>query len=342
MIALNGQDDPSLSEGLLSLIVVENTNGLYRCEAVLGNWGAVNQSIGYLYFDRQTLDFGKGLSVKIGRDTVFDGKIMALEAHYRNRGPRELAVLAEDRLQDLRMTRRTRTFSNVTDADVINRIANDHGLSPQVNVTGPTHKVLAQVNQSDLAFLRERARAIDAEIWMENTTLRAESRAGRNGTPLQLAYGDNLREFSVIADLAGQRTSMIVSGWDVAGKTALNHEATDSVISNELGDGVSGSSILSSSFGPRKEAVVHTVPLTSSEAQAEAEAFFRMAARRFVVGRGVADTDSRLRVGAAVDLQGLGPLFNGAYYVSEIKHLFDGAKGIRTEFTAERPALGQP
>jgi hypothetical protein len=39
-------------------------------------------------------------------------------------------------------------------------------------------------------------------------------------------------------------------------------------------------------------------------------------------------------------LAGLGPLFNGRYYLSEVRHTFDFARGIRTAFTAERPGLG--
>ena len=36
----------------------------------------------------------------------------------------------------------------------------------------------------------------------------------------------------------------------------------------------------------------------------------------------------------------LGPWFDGKYYVSEVCHRFDGASGIRTEFTGERPGIG--
>jgi phage protein D len=156
-----------------------------------------------------------------------------------------------------------------------------------------------------------------------------------------MTYGSTLREFSVRADLVQQLTALQVCGWDVAGKSALKHEATDSIISGELGGGVSGASVLSSAFGERKEVVVHTVPHNSQETQAQAEAFFKTAARRFIVGRGTAQTDSRLRVGSSVELQGVGPLFNGNYYLAEVRHMFDGVKGMRTEFTAERCGLGR-
>ncbi len=341
-INVGGQDNASLAEGLLSLLIVENTQGLYRCEALFGNWGLKDNNIGFLYFDRQTLDFGKVFKIKLGTAPIFDGRITALESSFPEGRPPELNVLAEDRFQDLRMTRRTRTFTDVSDSNVINQVANEHGLSPNVNVTGPTYKVLAQINQSDLAFLRERARAIDAELWMNGSTLNAKSHANRNGGTLEMTYGNKLREFSALADLAGQRTSVAVNGWDVSGKSGLQYEATDSVISSELNGDTSGVSILQAALGQRKEALAHTVPLNSQEAQAEAETFFRMSARRFVTGRGLAETDSQLRVGSYVNLQGLGPLFSGKYYVCEVKHLFDGAKGLRTEFVAERPGMGSP
>ena len=40
-----------------------------------------------------------------------------------------------------------------------------------------------------------------------------------------------------------------------------------------------------------------------------------------------------VRVGVKVDLQNLGPLFNGKYYVTEVSHIFDGVKGLRSELT---------
>jgi phage protein D len=340
-INVAGQDQAALTGGLLSLLIAENTAGLYRCEARFGNWGTQNSNIDFLYFDRALLDFGKAFKVKIGDQTIFEGRITGLEAEFPEARPPALTVLAEDRFQDLRMNRRTRSFADISDGDVMRQIANDHGLSPAVNVQGPKHELLAQVNQSDLAFLRERARLIDAELWMDGSTLNVKEHTGRNSGTLRLSYNNELRSFSVLADLSGQRTSVLANGWDVAGKTGIQHEATDSVISAELNGDTSGVSLLRSALGERKESLAHTVPLTSQEAQATAETFFKLSARRFVAGRGVAQTDPRMRVGGYVDLQGLGPLFTGKYYLTDVRHLFDGKQGLRTEFTGERPGIGR-
>lgn len=340
-INIAGKDDDGLGADLIRLLIIENTSGLYRCEATFGNLGDKDRSSNFLYFDRRTLDFGKEFKIKLESDVIFEGKITALEAGFPEGQAPQITVLAEDRFQDLRMTRRTRSFVDISDSDVINQVAGDHGLSPNVSVNGPTYKVLAQINQSDLAFLRERARSIDAELWMEGSTLNAKPRTSRIRGTVELGYANELREFSVIADLAHQRTGVTVSGWDVQSKSELKHEATDSVLGGELNGDASGASILQSAFGARKEAVAHTVPLTSQETQTEAEALFKMTARRFLVGRGVAQTSSKLKVGVYVDLKEIGPLFSGKYYLAEVKHVFDGTKGLRTEFVGERPGLGK-
>ena len=338
-ILIDGREEPSLVGGLVYLLIVEKTDGLYRCEARFGNWGPKDDATGYLFFDRRTLEFGKELQVKIGEDEIFKGRIFALEALYPEGQAPEIAVLAEDALQNLRMTRRTRSFEEMSDADIFRQLANDHGLSPNVSASGPTHKSVAQVNQSDLAFMRERARALDAEIWIAGQALNVKTRAGRGQDKVKLKYKAELREFRVTADLANQRTSVAATGWDVAAKQAIKYEATDSILGDELGADASGASILKSAFGERREQIAHQVPLSSGEAQGAAESHFKRFARQFVVGRGTSEPNAKLRAGATAELDGLGPLFDGKYYVNEIAHIFDNVKGFRTEFRAERTGI---
>lgn len=337
-----GSHQPRLEQGLSRLEIVEGIDGLYRCEAEFINWGEGSAAPDFLYFDRSLLEFGKTFAVKLDADTLFEGRIMALEADFPAGAPPMITVLAEDRFQDLRMNRRTRAFNDLSDADVVRRIANDHSLTPQIDATGPTYKVLAQVNQSDLAFMRERARTIDAELWMQGSTLLMKTRAGRRGTALPLSLGQQLQSFTATADLATQRSHVTANGWDVSAKQALTFEATESVISEEVNGEDSGVSILKSALGDRKDSVAHAVPLNSDEAEAVAKSYFKGCARRFVVGHGVAQTDPKLRVGALLDLKGLGPLFSGKYYVVHARHVFDSTRGLRTEFTAERAGLGRP
>lgn len=341
---VDGRDRPELGDGLVEMNVEETVDGLCHCELTFSNWGQKNGSTGYLYFDRQLFDFGKRVKISagggVGEGLLFDGRITALEGRYQRARAPELLVLAEDRLQNLRMTRRTRTFENLSDADLFQRVASAHNLQTQVNASGPTHKVLAQVNQSDLAFLRERARAVDAELWVEGDTLKVNGRSGRSSSAFTLTMGRGLLECSIIADLAGQVSSFAVTGWDTAGKQGITQSASDSVINGELDGKTSGSSVLSRALGTRNQQMVHLSPFTTQEAKAHADAQYKRAARRFVSGVGVAEGDARIRVGAKVELRGVGALFEGKYYVTRARHLFDTRTGLRTQFAVERPGIG--
>jgi uncharacterized protein len=331
-------------QDLQSLLVEETTLGLFRCEANFRNWGGANGGVGFVYFDRKVLDFGKAFAVEFGppgaSNAVFAGRISGIEANYPAAQIPEITVLAEDRLQDLRMERRTRSFENVTDADVFKQIAAAQSLTPQIDADGPTHKVLVQLNQSDLAFLRERCAAIDAELWIDNKTLYVQSRAKRNAGPISLTYGQDLLEFTVLADLAEQRSSVRVTGWSVADKAAIDATADDGTLGAELAGGRSGASILGQALAAHKEGAARATPLTQLEAQAMAQARFRARARNFVRGRGVVDGNVKVRVGAQVTLAGLGPFFDGPYYVIRARHSFSLLDGFRTSFDCARPGIG--
>lgn len=342
-LVIDGAESPALAAALLELTVVESVAGLCQCEAAFGNRGTAAGQAGFLFFDRQLLEFGKALQVKSGpSDTLFDGRIIAIEAGFPATAPPTIRVRAADRLDDLRMTRRTRTFEDASDADVIQRIAGDHGLVPHVDISGPTHRILAQVNQSDLAFLLDRTRAIDAELWVDGATLHAQSHTRRaNRAAVNLGYGAELLQFSVVADLSHQRSRTIVAGWDVTAKRTLCEEAAAAVLASELDGRESGPALLDQAFGERKETLVHTVPLSSDEARARAASYFKTMARRFLVGQGVATASAQIRPGRRLNLAGLGPLFSGTYYVTESRQLFDLQNGMRTAFTVESAGLGR-
>ena len=347
-ITIGGEAQPRLTSALLSLKVMETTEGLYRCEVRFGNWGDRGKGPDYLYFDRELLDFGQEITVTLGSGAaeveVFKGRIGAIEGQYLAGEPPQIVVLAEDAAQDLRQTRRTRTFEDMSDGEVFEQIAKDHGLESNIDLDAPTYPVIAQLNQSDLAFVRERARRLAAEIWIEGNTLHVQGRNNRQQSDdqLTLAFNRGLLEFSVIADTVNQYTQVVVSGWDVQAKERLEYEATDSVLGSELEGDTSAASIVREVFGERVDRIAQQIPLTSAETQAIAEASFRAQARRFVVGTGIARGDARIRVGRTIALQGLGTLFSGAYYVCEVQHCFSRRPGggYTTELVVERSGIG--
>ncbi|GAA2153619.1 phage protein D [Humibacillus xanthopallidus] len=343
-LQIDGSDSSLLTDHVLAVTVTETSEGMSRCEIVAGNWGSADSSDGYVFNDRRTVDFGTRVALRIGdgdrAGTLFDGVVTGIEAQYPQTGAPAIAFLAEDRLQELRMTRRTRSFEEASDADIIRSVVSEHGLSASVDVDGPVHHHVAQANQSDLAFIRERARLVDADLWIDGSSVHVASRGRRGTEDVTLTYNADLHEVTVLADLARQRSSVVVAGWDVSAKEAIKAEADSSAIQPELDGDTSGIDLLEQALASRADTIVHTAPATSTIAQAQADMALRTSARRFVTAIGLAEGDTRLRAGARVRLAGLGAGFEGRFTLVEVEHAFDGRRGYRTRFRAERPGLG--
>jgi len=83
---------------------------------------------------------------------IFRGTITGLEAEFREEGPPELLILAEDAAQQARMARRTKTYEDMSLADLAQAVADRLGLQPVVNGLSERLGTWVQLNESDLAL----------------------------------------------------------------------------------------------------------------------------------------------------------------------------------------------
>ncbi len=346
-VIVKGTFDSELNGNLVRLTVEENSSGYLRCEAAFVNWGLrTARKPNYLYNDRQLLDFGLDFTINFVPDTattaLFDGQIIGLRGQFVADRLPEIVVLAESGLQALRGTRRTRTFDDISLADVIKEIASEHDLDAVVKLDGPTYAILSQVNQSDWAFLHERAAAAGVGMWVGGKTLHAILWSDHRPETVQLDFGQKLLSFSPEANISDQYTSVSVSGWDPADKRTLQASVNNRAIAGELDGKQSGSSVLSRAFGARPQHLARENPGSIDEARELALASFRSLARRFVSGCGLARGDVRIRVGGKVNIGGVGSLFNGEYFAAAVRHTFDTANGFQTYFEVRRAGVGLP
>jgi len=335
-----------LARDLIRLEVEEDTAGLKRLQARFLAQGPAPNSRGeqLLYLDGSIFDFGKQMEVSIGATaearTIFQGAISGMEVNFEEGVPPEVVIFAEDKLMDLRMTRRCRTYEEVTDADIAQAIASEHGLTPEIDADGPTYDVVQQWNVSDLAFLRERAALIQAEVFVLDNKLFFKTRDKRDGSEITLVQGNHLISAQARADLAHQRTAVVVSGYDAASREAINEQADVSAVQSEISGGLTGPQILEQAFGALPSHLARLVPLNSGEATAWARAEMLRRARAFVTVSGVTRGTPDMAVGSRLSLERMGQPFDGAgYYVTSVCHTYDALSGHRTRFTAERPTV---
>ena len=347
VFTVDDEDRGELARDLVFLQVEESTNGLKNLRARFGAIGRDNggETEQLQYMDGRILDFGKSLKVAIGslqgQRTIFDGFISALEISFDEGEEPEVCICAEDRLMDLRMTRRMRTYEEMSDAEIASEIAGEHGLTPEVDVDGPTYDRIQQWNMSDLAFLRDRARLLQADVWVDGDTLYFKSRDRRDTSAVTLVRGNEIIAVQACADLAHQRTAVRVSGYDANNREVIDEEAGADVVQGEISGGRSGPQVLDLAFGERVSHRVREVPLDSSEAGDWARAEMLRRARKFVIVSGISDGTPDMIVSSKLTLERMGPVFDGdSYYVTHVRHTYDSSSGHRTHFEAEKAALG--
>jgi uncharacterized protein len=343
---IEGEIKGELARDISRLEIEEATDGLKTMTLALIAEGPKRNypEEQLLYLDGEIIDFGKTLEVSIGpADTariVFSGSISAIEAQFSEGAEPHVAVYAEDKLMNLRMTRRIKTWENVSDADIANQIASKNGLDVDTAASGPTYKVVQQWNQSDLAFLRERARLIQAEVWFENGKLYFKTRGNRTATSINLVQGRELIDVQIRADLAHQRTKVRGSGYDALARDKIDEEAGSEAIDREISGGRTGPAVLQKAFGARVSYRVRENPLVSGEAGAWAQAEMLRRCRGFVTAIGTTDGTPDMVVGTRLNLDRVGKPFEGdGYYVVRVCHTYDLENGYRTHFEAQRATI---
>ncbi len=344
---IDGQSELRLNEDLIRLETHQNEDGLARLEAVFKNWGRVseNSGTGFVYFDGEILELGREIKVFAGEvdneANIFRGIITAIDGVYPESRAPEVVLRAEDKLQWLRMTQRTRLFSEFTDTDIARDVADSSGFSSDAQAEGPSHTELLQLNQNDLSLLRERARAVDARLQEQDGVLLFRPRREDQPEPIQLTRKNELINIQVCADLAYQRAAVRVHGYSVADKTGIHETADASDVRNEADNsGRTGPEIIED-LQPNAIEYLHLeAPATSEEARTLAQARLRRRARRFITARATTSATPGLQAGSKVDFVDLGAWFSGIYHITQIRHTFDMRDGLRSHFYAERVDLG--
>jgi uncharacterized protein len=114
-----------------------------------------------------------------------------------------------------------RTFVKKKDSEIAQQIATERGFSAKVVDSKTTHEYIIQANQTDLAFLQERARRIHYEVVVEGKVLHFRPVAYDSAPVLSLSIANELSEFHAQLSSAGQVSRIRARGWSVKDKKAV-------------------------------------------------------------------------------------------------------------------------
>ena len=146
------------------------------------------------------------------------------------------------------------------------------------------------------------------------------------------------------ADLAHQRSSVVVTGFDLTGRRrSRSRPAWTPCRARSPAEDRQGRGSSRTRSAPSRAPGCARSPPPAGEARAYAEAEMLRRARRFVMLDGVTSGTSDLTVGSHVRRRaGRPPRFEGEpYYATWVHHSFDVTEGFRTHFRAERATLGR-
>ncbi len=343
-VRIADQDNQHVTDGLLTMRIVESEGGLSSMELRLKNFSNSGSGPQLMFEDEQDVKLGSDIAIYTGDvqtpQEIFRGVVTGLEADFPEGQPPELVLLAEDKLQLARQARRSKTHEHFKLSDFANTVASALSLTPKV--TGLTDDLGTQVqlNESDLAFFRRMLHRHDADLQVVGKELHVSKRSDVQRGTVELELYSQLKRVRVTADLADQVTMTTTTGWDdaqgqkIRGSSSGNHPGP--------GSGRTGAQMLNTSIGQRSEHISHIAAGTSDEAQAIADAAFDRIARRFVIVDGTTDGNAQLRVGSTVKLKGVSDRFNNEYYVTRVVHRFDEKGGYVSDFEAESSYLGNP
>ena len=341
-VLVNGQRNDTVAQMLRACVVREAEGGLSSLSMTLSNWGDVQGAIGYLFNDGALIDFGTQLKLYFGDTSapraVFEGTVHAIEANASQGAPPEISFLAEDKLFAARQARRSALYADLSPADVVRQVADRLGLRSDIGDLGGDTGTWAQLNESDLAFLRRLLSRFDADLQLSGDQLQVRKSADRERGTLQLSLYSQLQQVRVIADLADQVSKVTASGFDVGTGSAFQATSTGAMAGP--GSGETGATLLQRVLGARSE---HLAPLAcrnEAEARALADAAFDQRVRRFVRAHGSTEGNAELRVGSTLRLEGIGARFDNSYAVVEATHRYDLLSGYQTDFVAQSAYLG--
>jgi phage protein D len=262
--------------------------------------------------------FGSGASVKVevgfpgARRRVFEGEVVALEPSFLKDKPPSLRVVCFEKLHRLALSQMTRSLHDVDDNQIVQQIAQSHGLQAE----GPagTREHALQANVSDAVFLRRMAQKHGGHVRVVGRKLIVGPPSAAE--EVRVRPGEGVGKVRLRINANQQVGEVTAHGWDPRTRREIVGRARPQ---GKEGDGAREHG------GSASIALAGKESLPSDTATAEAMAKARM--RKLVEGFRTLQLqmtgDPRILPGAVLHLDGFGVPIDARYRVQSAQHVWD-------------------
>lgn len=291
------------------------------------------------WIDSSLLDIGNSVEVSgkaEGESTATElltkGEITAIEPELIEDIGASVIIRGYDKSHRLHSGKKTRVFLEMNDSDIVQKIAQENGLSANVERTKVVYDHVFQDYQTDMEFLQDRAQHVDYFVYVKDGVLyfRREPSTGDRGIVLE--WGKNLVNFQARFTTAEQVAEAEVHGWDAKQKKAIIGKSKVPIGTPTVGGESHGGNVVKKAFSMTREEVVNNCPVWSQgEADALAQSVLDEKCHAFFHGEGTCRGNPKVRAGAEVELKGIGERFSGRYRITRAIHRYD-LSGYTTQF----------
>ena len=289
------------------------------------------------WVDDKTFSLGGGVEIlaKNGGEEmkVIVGEITAVEPVFSPHGGPTVMVRGFDKSHRLNRGRKTASFVQMKDGDIVKKIAQNAGLKSKVDPTRQVHEYVLQDNKTDWEFLISRAQRIGYRVLVREDTLHFAEAPQVNGETPTITWDQDLVEFNGRLTTSLQVSEVRVQGWDPDKQQQIVGKASRSRDVPKIGERRQGGQAAEDAFGlTTKEIVVNRPVTTQGEADDLAQSICDEIGQGFIQAECVCYGNPAVQAGATVKLEELGDRFSGTYRVTHALHRYD-ASSYMTEFT---------
>ncbi len=256
-------------------------------------------------------------SCRVEGDTLFSGRVSALQHIYGPSGERELRIRAYDELQILQQSQLVCAHVDVTVADLAREFLNDTNLRLDVHDDSPLWKWLLQHNSTNYEFLCYAAEQAGLVFYVDAGKLHLFRLEGY-GDEILLALGREIIEAQIDLNNAYSVEEVVTTGWQPL-DFSLHRDSK-----RQAGMGVRY----------RVNEVIANEGLARARSQSEQER--RNASLKVLWA--VTDGNINLHPGTRIETTGFDSAAEGDFVIISAIHTIDSQHGYITEIDTQPPA----
>ncbi|WP_020614506.1 phage late control D family protein [Sediminispirochaeta bajacaliforniensis] len=317
------------------IIVSDRINVPSSCNIVLADHDKI-------WMDDVAFEEGSTVSVHLGFkdyvEEVFNGEVVGLDVQMRKGAQTTTIVSCMNSLHRLRRAKKHRIFSETSDSDILTEIAQENGLSLEVDEIGGEKLFMVQKDVTDHEFMLSIAERYGCKLWASDRTIFFKQANEEDNEEVVLEWGKTLNEFSARTDSSAIVTEVNITGWDNdKGESFLASAAYGDV--DPVGGTSFGGGAVEANFGPA--IMTSTDAGVKDQSEAEALALETVTDNSFfyVTGNGSCEGNNAVKAGNLITIKEVGGRFSGEYLVVEARHAFHATSGYTTYFSVVRNSV---